>query len=76
MLDQLAYWIGYAILAVGGVTVAAVLCGLALWQIAEWYWRRYGDYKALREYFLWKSRGWNPFPKTETAANAPREVTE
>jgi hypothetical protein len=53
-LDAIAQWVGYVVIATGGVMLTAMLIGLAGWQVVEWWWRRSGDLKMLREFVLWK----------------------
>lgn len=53
-LESLAYWIGYIVIFTGGALGVLMIVGLAAWAVVEWYWRRYGDWKTLRAFFIWR----------------------
>lgn len=54
VMDVYAFWIGYAILSVGGALLTLGLIGVAMWQALEWWYRRYCDVKHLQEFILWR----------------------
>lgn len=54
MTDVVALWVGYIVLYTGGGLLALTLVGLAGWQVVEWWWRKYNDFKFLREFVQWK----------------------
>jgi hypothetical protein len=50
MIETIALFLGYAVMVSGGVAIAIAIA----WLCMEFLWRRYGDYKLLRDYFVWK----------------------
>lgn len=65
-LDQMAQFIGYVILYSGGVLLTLLLICVVTWAVIDVLWRRYGNWKLLREFMRWKRNGWSPFDKGPT----------
>jgi hypothetical protein len=50
MLETVALCLGYAVMTVGGVAIAIAIA----WLCVEYWWRRWGDFKLLHEFRVWR----------------------
>jgi hypothetical protein len=53
-MDQLAFFIGYAFIYLGAVLLSVAALTAMAWTCTEYAWKRYGDWKTLREFMEWK----------------------
>ncbi len=50
MIELIALCLGYATMVMGGAAIAIAIA----WLCVEYWWRRWGDFKLLYEFRVWK----------------------
>lgn len=53
-MDQLAYWIGWTLISMGGTMLALAALACIAWGTNEIVWRQIGDWQTLCDYMRWK----------------------
>jgi len=54
-MDDFAKFLGYAIIYTGAILLVISAVVLSCWAAIEVWWRRFGNFRVLREFMQWKN---------------------